>query len=410
MKIAFVDLLFSWPPNGGADVDLYHTVQELQRLGHEVRVFVAGYEKNWERGNVDVDAMPFPVTLLEFTTLSLNGPSMGQRFREAVDAWRPEAVFLGDGFFLKPWVIDALAHYPIAARFYAYEIPCIRDLLLFKNGAPCPNNYLRTPDECRTCAAAGMKDVIRRWRLLTWQHEFLVSGAFLPGYHQRLVESLRKVWCAIVYNELQRSHLAGVIDNVHIVPGGVNASDYSYTPPTVRANSDKKVIFMAGRTEDPMKGLTVLLEAGEKLAKHRSDFMIQATHTDHTLNREWFAAVGWHSHVGVKRFYQESDICVVPSVWEEPFGLVAVEAMASGRPVCASRVGGLQTIVEDGRTGFVFDRGDSGALAAALERLLDDAALRDEMGRAGRARVEERYDWARVVEAHYPAILEVLAQ
>jgi len=86
--------------------------------------------------------------------------------------------------------------------------------------------------------------------------------------------------------------------------------------------------------------------------------------------------------------------------------LVAVEAMASGRPVCASRVGGLQDIVVHGETGFLFDRGDSGALADSLVRLLDDANLRQRMGEAGRKRAEGEYDWKRIAAVHYPPLLE----
>ena len=74
----------------------------------------------------------------------------------------------------------------------------------------------------------------------------------------------------------------------------------------------------------------------------------------------------------MKEWYQRSSICVVPSLWEEPFGLVAVEAMASGRPVCVSRVGGLQYIPVHGESGYVYDRLDGEALARHLNNLLDD--------------------------------------
>ena len=106
-----------------------------------------------------------------------------------------------------------------------------------------------------------------------------------------------------------------------------------------------------------------------------------------------------------RRFTGNADICAVPSVWEEPFGLVAVEAMACERPVCASRVGGLQDIVVDGETGLLVAPGDAEALATALARLLDDAVLRRSMGTAGRRRVEEQYDWPRVIARHYVPLL-----
>ena len=388
---------------------MYHTAAALQRAGHEVRLFGAGYEKNWERGNFEPELLPFPAERLDFSTRTLRPKPMARQFRETVDAYAPDAVVVGDGFFYKPAVIEALAHYPIASRYYAYEAVCPRDLLLYKNGAPCPMNYLHTPNVCRPCAVAGMRPIIRRWRLLSWQHEFLAAGAFMPGYHTQHQNALGRLDAAIVYNELMAAQLKDFVAQLYVVPGGVHAGDYAAAPLPERSARDKKVILMTGRVEDPLKGLPVLMAAGAKLAEHRDDFEIWATHTNPSLNLPWFKSIGWHAHEKVKDFYAQSDIAVVPSVWEEPFGMVAVEAMACGRPVIASRVGGLQHIVVDGETGLLFAREDAVGLAAALARLLDDAGLRADMGAAARRRVEDQYDWDQVIAQHWPPILERLA-
>jgi glycosyltransferase involved in cell wall biosynthesis len=94
--------------------------------------------------------------------------------------------------------------------------------------------------------------------------------------------------------------------------------------------------------------------------------------------------------VDALRFLDTLDVLVVPSLWEEPFGLVAVEGMARGLPVVATRSGALPGIVADGETGVVVER-DAGAVRAAVARLVADARLRHELGAAGRRRVEERF-------------------
>jgi glycosyltransferase involved in cell wall biosynthesis len=77
----------------------------------------------------------------------------------------------------------------------------------------------------------------------------------------------------------------------------------------------------------------------------------------------------------------EHAIVLMPSTWQEPFGLIALEAAQMGRPVIASRVGGLPEIVVEGVTGLFHERGDLAGLAQALTRLLDDPVERDRMGR-----------------------------
>ncbi len=93
-------------------------------------------------------------------------------------------------------------------------------------------------------------------------------------------------------------------------------------------------------------------------------------------------------HEDVLRAWGHCVAAVVPSVWPEPFGLVALEAMAAGRPVIASAVGGLADLVVDGVTGILVPPGDAGALRSAMQLILDDPFLRGRMGAEGRRRAE----------------------
>ena len=83
----------------------------------------------------------------------------------------------------------------------------------------------------------------------------------------------------------------------------------------------------------------------------------------------------------------------------ESFGVVNLEAAATGIPVVATRVGGTAETVVDGETGLLVPVGDAAAMAAALDTLAGDAALRDRMGSAGLRMVEERFDWERCVDS-----------
>jgi glycosyltransferase involved in cell wall biosynthesis len=92
------------------------------------------------------------------------------------------------------------------------------------------------------------------------------------------------------------------------------------------------------------------------------------------------------------RLYERAAVVVCPSL-REGFGVVCLEAMAHGRPVVASGVGGLLDLVVDGETGLLVPPGDVAALRGAIERLLGDPQLRRRLGEAGRRRASERFSW-----------------
>jgi glycosyltransferase involved in cell wall biosynthesis len=97
------------------------------------------------------------------------------------------------------------------------------------------------------------------------------------------------------------------------------------------------------------------------------------------------------AHADVIRAMDHARFLVAPSVWDEPFGLVLIEAMARRKAVVASRVGALPEIVRDGETGLLVAPGEAQALAEAMRVLLDDRERAERMGRAGGTRCAAHY-------------------
>ncbi|MBD2625004.1 glycosyltransferase family 4 protein [Trichormus variabilis] len=91
-------------------------------------------------------------------------------------------------------------------------------------------------------------------------------------------------------------------------------------------------------------------------------------------------------------YYAAADVCVIPSHYE-PFGLVAVEAMASGTPVIASDVGGLQFTVVNENTGLLVPPQDVAAFSNAIDRILSNPEWRTQLGQAGNRRVMSKFSW-----------------
>ena len=186
-----------------------------------------------------------------------------------------------------------------------------------------------------------------------------------------------------------------------MVPEGLPELAEATARPDFLPPQDGYLLFVGAL--GPHKGVDVLLEAHRRM-RHRVPLVLIGTPRPDTpaVHDLEVRIVRDVPMAQVMAAWRHSSVAVVPSVWEEPMGQVAVEAMLAERPVVASDVGGLREIVVQGETGLRVPPSDPAALAAAIDRLLDDPALRRRMGVAGREKAV-RYT-SRVV---VPEVLEV---
>lgn len=181
-------------------------------------------------------------------------------------------------------------------------------------------------------------------------------------------------------------------ERVEIVPPGV---DHAFFSPGDQRGArsalglgDGPVLLFVGRIQ-PLKGLLVAIEALSLLQDPTATLLVVggASGADGQAERHragaLVEALGLHDRVRfvppqphhlLSTYYRAADVCVIPSR-SESFGLVALEAAACGTPVVASAVGGLTTLVESGRTGFLVDTRDAASFAAPIEEILADPEL-----------------------------------
>jgi glycosyltransferase involved in cell wall biosynthesis len=180
---------------------------------------------------------------------------------------------------------------------------------------------------------------------------------------------------------------------VEVIPSGVDL------PAEVADEAEPPEVLYAGRLSEE-KGVRELAEAARDLP------LVVAG--DGPLRPLLPQALGFVPHDELGRLYGRAAVVACPSR-REGFGVACAEAMAHGRPVVASAVGGLLDLVVDGETGLLVPSRDAKALRAALERLLADGELRRRLGAAGRRRAEDLLAWPRVTDATleaYAAALE----
>jgi len=210
---------------------------------------------------------------------------------------------------------------------------------------------------------------------------------------------------------------------VRVIPGGVDTATFRPVPvhdarTLLRLDSRKLVLFV-GRIQ-PLKGIELLLRAfayllsgwvegprprlmvvgGDNLADPSDPESIELARLRGLAEElgvvDDVTFRGAVPHDVLPTYYSAADAVVVPSLYES-FGLVALEAMACGTPVVASRVGGLQSTVRDGESGFLVDRRDPEAFASAIESLLLSEGLRGRMSEAA-VRTAREYSWEAAAE------------
>jgi D-inositol-3-phosphate glycosyltransferase len=197
---------------------------------------------------------------------------------------------------------------------------------------------------------------------------------------------------------------------VEVVPPGV---DHAFFSPGNKAGArtalglgTEPVLLFVGRIQ-PLKGAAVAVEAVAR-SRHRDAKLlivggasgvdgndeVQRVHAlvDELGVRGRVVFVPPQPHHVLSTYYRAADAVLVPSR-SESFGLVALEAAACGTPVVAAAVGGLLTLVDDGRTGYLIDSREPRHYTAAIDRILDDPALSQTLS-AGAVRSASSYTWA----------------
>jgi glycogen synthase len=271
--------------------------------------------------------------------------------------------------------------------------------------------------------AAAARRLARRWKV-PWlvtvhateygRHQGWVDKhpqSHIHAVERRMVRAADRVITCSAY---MREHVAGAFgiapDRVTVIPNGIDPTDLQTVAdlPRLRARfaaPDERLVLLVGRLVYE-KGFHLALDALAGLVDRVGGvrFLVAGTGTaEADLEAqarklglmEHGTFIGWTGDDVLHSLYRVADLCLVPSIYE-PFGLVALEAMASGCPCIVADTGGLREVVPAGeRVGLRFRARDSAALARMAQKLLEDDALRDRLVAQAREHVLQ-FDWADV--------------
>jgi glycosyltransferase involved in cell wall biosynthesis len=376
MRIA--EVIATFPPHhGGMGYVCYHNSLQLAARGHEVTVFTL------EHGRLVYDNDPREFRIIRMGTPFLYGDA----------GVTPQLSIL-----LKSFDVVHL-HYPF---FGGAEYVFLSSLL---HGS----KYFLTYHMDVRGATFIKKLLIGSYTALLLKH--IVRKARLVG--------------ALTIEHLKNSEAARFVDWNKVVemPNGVDTKLFS---PRTKSRDltgkygldDRIVILFVGNLQ-PFKGLHVLIEAMAKIPDERIMLIIvgggygeaeyQKRVHDMGLNRKILFAGPQSPDKNLPQYYNLCDFLVLPSTYSESFGLVVLEAMASGKPAIVSSLPGPSQLIDDGKDGLIAKAGDSEDLKTKIEYLAANPELRRDMGAAAREKAVRKYSW-NVIGGHLERTLISMAR
>ncbi|PSO46884.1 MAG: glycoside hydrolase [Cyanobacteria bacterium SW_9_44_58] len=224
--------------------------------------------------------------------------------------------------------------------------------------------------------------------------------------------------CIVATSPQEKEYLRSLVSsrgNIEIIPCGTDINhfgsvSYQQAREKLGFSPEEKIIYYVGRF-DPRKGIETLVRAvhqSKLRGKVPMRLIIAGAYTPGQSDgdeKERISQIvqelglsditefpGRISDENLPVYFAAADVCVVPSHYE-PFGLVPIEAMASGTPVVGSAVGGLNFTVVSEETGLLVPPKDEQAFAEAIDRILSDSQWRNQLGENARKRMENEFSW-----------------
>ncbi len=225
----------------------------------------------------------------------------------------------------------------------------------------------------------------------------------------RFIKRLEEFWirCARVrvgisqdVVEVTRKHFKLPLGEVPLIPNPIDLELFRPTPCVDRPPQDPEILYV-GRLEF-RKGVHVLIRAFARVQQRfplarlvciggecgMKAYLMRKQQELTDPDRVVF--IDQVSREQLVSYYQRSSVCVIPSLWEN-YPYVCLEAMACAKPVVASAIGGLKTMIRDNETGLLVSPGSPQELAGALTRLLGDVLLQKRLGAAARVHLQEHF-------------------
>lgn len=297
--------------------------------------------------------------------------------------------------------------FKIYESFLKYSIEAVED---FK-----PNIIHVQHSSVLSWAANFIKAVYRVNYIITEHGTSVYAASLDKRYINLTVDALRRAKKITAVSGDTREWLLNIFgkefaEKTRTIPGGIDISKlpagYKIKVINKKYQLDgKKVILFTGKLTK-LKGVKYLIKAAPKIkgdiyiigdGPEKEDFVRRIKEMN-LKNVHLLGYMGDEDAEELKEFYYRADVFVAPSVWDEPLGLVILEAMACKTPVVVTRKGGIPLAVQDGVNGIFVRPHNINQIADAVNNLLENDELRHEMGENARRIVKSKFTWDKIAQ------------
>lgn len=198
-------------------------------------------------------------------------------------------------------------------------------------------------------------------------------------------------------------------NKINVIPPGVNLDKFQYS---TYPDKTKNILLVSPLSRAyPSKGVNTLLQAVKMVKTHINDFKVyiagdgdlKQQYIDYANNNDLsdnIVFLGKKPYSEIPNIFKNSNIIVIPSIKSEGTPTVISEAMASGRPIIGTTIGGIPDLIENGKNGVLINPNNPKELAENIINLLKDPDQSAKMGQQGRQLAEQKYSWKKISEQY----------
>lgn len=364
-------------PTGGAEVYSLNLRGALREAGHEAMLFASSVGPE-ELRKADYECWGSSQKIINRILQTCN-PVAAFRLKKVLKIFKPDIVHLNIFLTqLSPSILMMLGRIPVVYTVHWYKVICPKGTKLLPDHTLCTN---------RAGKVCFQKKCLPRH---LWWIDMLQLQLLKHYFH--------RIDFVIANSRITGGRLAA---------DGINPDQMIYyfvqnsalEPKTLTGRPT--VCFVARLVS--VKGGEVLIRAMKNLLQRipEARLLIAGEGPDKNILQqcvrelnltECVEFLGYVPNEDLASLWRVADVLAVPSLWEEPFGIVAAEALAAGVPVVATRGGGLEEILEDQRSGYLVDPGNAEQLAEKLYDILRDRSAAEQMGRYGWEVMRNRFN------------------